>query len=110
VLSISSSSGSGRSTTAGPTPLAASRFRQQRFRHINLSISVLPCDRRQRGVEEGSSMRRERVKHSHWRARAAFFGLLAALGLIVAVTPVIAGSGASKSSERRLTEAAKGNF
>jgi hypothetical protein len=51
------------------------------------------------------------VKKPHWRSRVAFFGLLAALGLVVAVTPVIAGSTATgKSSERALTEAADGNF
>src|SRR5919108_4235493 len=51
------------------------------------------------------------VRKPHWRSRVAFFGLLAALGLVFAVTPVVAGSTATgKSSERALTEAADGNF
>ena len=51
------------------------------------------------------------MRKPHWRSRVAFFGLLAALGLVFAVTPVVAGSTATgKSSERALTEAADGNF
>ena len=50
------------------------------------------------------------MRNSHWRSRAALFWLLAALGLVVAVTPVGAGSTTSRSSERKLTEAANGNF
>ena len=50
------------------------------------------------------------MKKPHWRARAAFLGLFAALGLAIAATPVLAGSTGGKSSERALTEAAKGNF
>jgi hypothetical protein len=50
------------------------------------------------------------VTTSHWRRRAAFFGLLAALGLAIAATPVLAGSNSAKSSERALSEAAEGNF
>jgi hypothetical protein len=50
------------------------------------------------------------VKITHWRSRAGLLWLLAALGLVFAVTPVIAGSATGKSSERKLTEAANGNF
>jgi hypothetical protein len=50
------------------------------------------------------------VKNPHWRSRAGLVWLLAALGLALAVTPVFAGSTISKSSERKLTEAANGNF
>jgi hypothetical protein len=52
------------------------------------------------------------VRHSQWRSRAAFFGLLGATALVFAATPVIAGSGGGvgKSSERSLTEAAGGTY
>ena len=48
---------------------------------------------------------------SQWRRlRVALFGALAALGLLLAATPVLAGSSQGRSSERALSEAAKGNF
>jgi hypothetical protein len=51
------------------------------------------------------------VTHSKLRSRAAFFGLLGAIALVFAATPVFAGSGGvGKSSERSLTEAVEGNF
>jgi hypothetical protein len=52
------------------------------------------------------------VKNPHWRSRAGLFWLLAALGLVFAVTPVLAGSTNStgKSSERALKNDAEGSF
>ena len=52
------------------------------------------------------------MKNPHWRSRAGLFWLLAALGLVFAVTPVIAGSATSngKSSERVLKDAGEGTF
>jgi hypothetical protein len=44
------------------------------------------------------------------RLRLGVGGVLAALGLLLAVTPVLAGGSQGRSSERKLTEAAKGNF
>jgi len=52
------------------------------------------------------------VRNSHWRSRVGLFWLLAALGLVFAVTPVLAGSTTSngKSSERVLKDAGEGTF
>jgi hypothetical protein len=52
------------------------------------------------------------VKNPHWRSRAGLLWLLAALGLVFAVTPVLAGSTTStgKSSERALKNDAEGSF
>jgi hypothetical protein len=50
------------------------------------------------------------VKIPHWSSRAGLLWLLAALALVFAVTPVLAGSTTGKSSERALTEAGDGNF
>ena len=52
------------------------------------------------------------MKNPHWRSRAGLIWLLAALGLVFAVTPVLAGSGTStgKSSERVLKDAGEGTF
>src|SRR5436190_8488552 len=46
---------------------------------------------------------------ARWRSRLGVGGMLTALALLFAVTPVLAVSSQS-SSERKLTEAAKGNF
>ena len=52
------------------------------------------------------------MKNPHWRSRAGLLWLLAALGLVFAVTPVLAGSTSSigKSSERALKNDAEGSF
>jgi hypothetical protein len=52
------------------------------------------------------------VKKPHWRSRVAFIWLLAALGLIFAAAPGLAGSTASTghASERALKNAAEGSF
>src|SRR5262245_26579769 len=44
------------------------------------------------------------------RFRLGVGGMLAALGLLLTVTPVLAGGSPGRSDERKLTEAAKGNF
>ena len=52
------------------------------------------------------------MKNAQWRSRAGLLWLLAALGLVFAVTPVLAGSTTSngKSSERVLKDAGEGTF
>jgi len=52
------------------------------------------------------------VKNPHWRSRAGLLWLLAALGLVFAVAPGLAGSTTSngKSSERVLKDAGEGTF
>ena len=47
---------------------------------------------------------------ARWRFRLGVGGVLAALGLLLTVTPVFAGASLGRSTERKLTEAAKGNF
>ena len=45
-----------------------------------------------------------------WRLRLGVGWVLVALGLLLTVTPVFAGASRGRSTERKLTEAAKGNF
>src|SRR5262249_42728322 len=53
----------------------------------------------------------DRVKASpRWRLWVAVSGALVAFGLFFTVTPVFAGGSPGRSAERKLTEAAKGNF
>src|SRR5205823_61595 len=79
--------------------------------HIDQRISCYLCPPRRRcGAPDMTRGMGGEVKNPHWRSRAGLVWLLAALGLALAVTPVFAGSTISKSSERKLTEAANGNF
>src|SRR5256886_4547454 len=70
----------------------------------------LAASLRRRGI--ASNKGEEDVKNAQWRSRAGLLWLLAALGLVFAVTPVLAGSTTSngKSSERVLKDAGEGTF
>src|SRR5438876_428702 len=91
-----------------------SRASTTRSRSTSGSSSSSSADARGATVAPryGSRDGRTVVKNPRWRSRAGLFWLLAALGLVFAVTPVIAGSTTSngKSSERALKDAGEGTF
>src|SRR5205823_6576287 len=93
-----------RATRLWTTPASSSSHIDQR-----ISCYLHPPRRALRRPDMTRSIEGE-VKNPHWLSRAGLVWLLAALGLALAVTPVFAGSTISKSSERKLTEAANGNF
>ena len=47
---------------------------------------------------------------AEWRLRLGVGGVLAAFGLLLVVTPVLAGGSQGRSAERKLSEAAEGKF